>query len=93
MGVFRSASISDAIELLGNLLSNLHLNQELTVSLMLGIVFGAFILIDLLLYNKRYDSWVDKQHISIRWVSYFLLIFSVVSFSGVEEIPFIYFQF
>ncbi|MBL1280851.1 MAG: MBOAT family protein [Fluviicola sp.] len=90
---FRSPSIGDAFTLLGDLLGNFSVDNFVNISTLSLCVFGSFILIDLLLFNKRYDSWIGKQHFAIRWASYFALLFAIISFSGVEEIPFIYFQF
>jgi hypothetical protein len=52
-----------------------------------------FIASDILLYNKRFDSWVGGMPYLLRWVIYGVLIFGIIVFAGVENYPFIYFQF
>jgi len=52
-----------------------------------------FILSDIVLYNTRFDKWCGTKPLLIRWGIYIVLIFSILVFSGVENFPFIYFQF
>ncbi len=52
-----------------------------------------FILSDILFYNNRIDKWLQSKHWLLRWGVYSILLFSIIVFSGVENFPFIYFQF
>ena len=52
-----------------------------------------FILFDVLLFNNRIDNWSAKKPIYVRWSVYTLLIFGLMAMGGVDNVPFIYFQF
>lgn len=59
----------------------------------LWTILIVFILIDIALFNQRYDGWAEKQPLIIRWATYVVLTFAILVFAGVEDHPFIYFQF
>ncbi|MCF6364847.1 MAG: MBOAT family protein [Bacteroidales bacterium] len=91
---FRSQSISEAFnifELIGNNFGKGV--KSLSVDNITLMFFVLFLISDVLLYNKRFDKWVDKVPFVSRWSIYFILIFSIIVFSGVDDAPFIYFQF
>lgn len=90
---FRSPAIGDSWNMFDQLINNGDIQNTLSIDLIIIIIFLSFIVIDVLLYNKRYDSWVSGQHAFVRWSSYSILLFAIIAFSGVEDIPFIYFQF
>lgn len=90
---FRAQSFNDAIEVLRLAFSNHEGSEWLDVSKTIYIMLFIFILSDIILYNKRFDSWVGSLHIAIRWLIYMLLVFAIIVFAGVENFPFIYFQF
>ena len=91
---FRSQSFSEAIAVFQNMFSNTGVNTAtLDVPLMTWILLLVFIVSDFLLYNNRFDAWVAKFAMPVRWGFYSILIFSIIVFSGVENFPFIYFQF
>jgi alginate O-acetyltransferase complex protein AlgI len=48
---------------------------------------------DLLLYKKRFDEWISQQKTLIRWFIYSLMLYGIIALSGVNNAPFIYFQF
>lgn len=52
-----------------------------------------FIIFDVLLFNSRIDTWVGKKPIYVRWGVYALLLFGLMAMGGVDNVPFIYFQF
>lgn len=52
-----------------------------------------FILFDFMLLNTRFDRWVGHRPVAMRWAIYLILIFCILSFGGVTNHPFIYFQF
>ncbi|PID95182.1 MAG: membrane-bound O-acyltransferase family protein [Bacteroidetes bacterium] len=91
---FRSPSLGEAIHLF-ELLFQTH--REVESSLMIPtyvwIFFIFFVLSDMILYNKRIDSYLSKVPFLVRWGVYAFLIFSIIVFAGVENFPFIYFQF
>lgn len=91
---FRSQTITDAFDVFSNLFSNYYIsNLELGVNLKTWLILGFFILTDILMFNTRFDLWVGRFHIFLRWIIYATLIFMLVVYSAVEHFPFIYFQF
>lgn len=91
---FRSQNFNEAMLIFKSLLRNGDLStQNLIIENYIWILFSLFIIFDILLYNKRFDTWIDKYPFIARWSIYSILIFSIIVFSGVENFPFIYFQF
>jgi D-alanyl-lipoteichoic acid acyltransferase DltB (MBOAT superfamily) len=91
---FRSKNLDDAFEMISNLfVHNNNITNNLDVARFVWIWLGLFITSDILLYNKRFDRLLDKYGVAIRWGIYAVLIWAVIVYSGVNETPFIYFQF
>ena len=91
---FRSQSFGDAMLIFKSLFGNIGMSGTgLIVPNFLIIFFSLFVLSDLLLYNKRFDNWVGNFPMVGRWLVYGALLFSIIIFAGVENFPFIYFQF
>jgi hypothetical protein len=91
---FRSQSFSEAIGIFQNILSNTSVHTaDLEVPRMTWVLLLLFIVSDVMFYNNRFDTWVAKYAMPVRWGFYSILIFSIIVFSGVENFPFIYFQF
>ncbi len=57
--------------------------------------FFVFVLIvcELLLYNTRFDKWIEPKPMALRWTFYFILLFFLLGMSGLEQLEFIYFRF
>jgi D-alanyl-lipoteichoic acid acyltransferase DltB (MBOAT superfamily) len=91
---FRSQSFTEAIEILRLAFHNFDVHTAtLDVPLRVWIMLFFFFISDLLLYNKRIDISLQKLPTIPRWAIYSILIFSIIVFSGVDNFPFIYFQF
>lgn len=91
---FRSQSFEGAISIFKLLFQEGPANpQILLIPLSTWIFLLIFIVSDLLLYNKRFDSWVGGMPYLLRWGIYGVLLFGIIVFAGVENFPFIYFQF
>ncbi len=91
---FRSQSIEDAFNIFELIGTNLNVGvKSLAINNKTLIFFILFLISDILLYNTRFDKWIGNFPVIPRWSLYFFLIFSIIVFSGVENIPFIYFQF
>ena len=91
---FRSQSFHEAIVMFQSIFSNNSTpKSSLIIPAFVWIFLGLFILSDFLFYNKRFDIQVNKIPFWGRWVVYAVLIFSIIVFSGVDNFPFIYFQF
>lgn len=90
---FRSQSFDDAIQIFSLILQNNIAVEHLNIPIITTVMLAFFIISDIILYNKRFDTWASKLPMPIRWSVYSMLIFFIIVFSGVENFPFIYFQF
>jgi D-alanyl-lipoteichoic acid acyltransferase DltB (MBOAT superfamily) len=91
---FRSQSFNEAINIFKLLFENRHVStSSLNIPSSTWIFLFIFIFSDIILYNKRFDTWVNGLSYIYRWSIYGVLIFAIVAFAGVENFPFIYFQF
>jgi len=91
---FRSQSLSDALHLIKLLYLNIGISSaSLSIPVITWLLLLLFVISDIFLYNKRFDSWVEKFNLFLRWSVYGVLIFTIIVFAGVDNFPFIYFQF
>lgn len=90
---FRSSDLLDVGYLFESLQNNMDFYSHLFIHPLTWVFLGVLIVSDFILYNKRFDTWCEEQHILVRWTIYLGLLFSIIVFAGVEEFPFIYFQF
>jgi D-alanyl-lipoteichoic acid acyltransferase DltB (MBOAT superfamily) len=90
---FRSPGISEAADIFTAIFNNGEVFDLFAIPAKVWIFLGLFILSDIALYNTRFDKWIDNKPLVIRWGLYLILVFSILAFSGVENFPFIYFQF
>lgn len=90
---FRSSDFNQAIDVLQTLFMNWSVTDSFIVTPKVWILLVLFIISDMLFYNSRFDKWVSTKPMIVRWTVYALLIFSIIVFAGVENFPFIYFQF
>ncbi len=91
---FRSQTLADAITIFKAIFNNWSVTEtQLSLSISTVIFFTLFLICDLAFYNTRFDKWISKKPYLLRWGIYGTLIFAIIIFSGVENAPFIYFQF
>ncbi|PKP23962.1 MAG: membrane-bound O-acyltransferase family protein [Bacteroidetes bacterium HGW-Bacteroidetes-22] len=91
---FRSQSFAEAINIFKLLYNNIGFaGAKLIIPGYLWVFFLTFIASDFLLYNKRFDVWLGNVPAIGRWTVYGFLIFSIIVYAGIENFPFIYFQF
>lgn len=91
---FRSQNLNEAIAILKFIFTGTEqINQALLVPGYVWFWLITFIVSDVLLYNKRFDFWLADLPLVGRWLIYGVLIFSIIVYAGVENFPFIYFQF
>ncbi len=91
---FRSQNIEESFQIFSSILNNTHISSaKLITPIYLWIFLILFIISDLFLYNNRFDKWISNFSMLSRWSIYGILIFSIIAFAGVEDFPFIYFQF
>lgn len=91
--LFRATDIHHVKVIIKSLLNNLYVKDTFDIDPKIWIFFLFFILIDLLLFNTRFDFWCSKKNVFIRWSLYSFMIFAIIVFSSVNNFPFIYFQF
>ena len=91
---FRSQGVDQAIHIFGLMFHpGAAGSQSLAIPLSTWIFLSLFIVSDLVLYNNRFDTWVGGIPYLFRWLIYGILLFGIIIFAGVENFPFIYFQF
>lgn len=90
---FRASDMHQAKQIFSGIMENGNFDSLLSIQPLIWLFLGIFIVSDFVLYNKRFDSWCGKLPFVARWSIYSLLIFVIIVFSGVQEFPFIYFQF
>jgi D-alanyl-lipoteichoic acid acyltransferase DltB (MBOAT superfamily) len=91
---FRSQSFDQAIHIFSLLFNTDRVAKTtLIIPTSTWVFLIIFIVSDILLYNTRFDILVGKLPMVFRWLVYSVLIFSIIAFAGVENFPFIYFQF
>lgn len=90
---FRSSNLAAAKGIFVSIFNNSGIQDNFHVPLTVWILFGIFLISDILLFNNRFDKWCSKHPMWLRWSIYSLLIFAVMAFGGTDNQPFIYFQF
>lgn len=90
---FRSENLEKAFTVFQSLVSNVHVADTFYVKPSVLIFFVLFVLSDVLLYNSRFDLFSIKLKPLARWSVYGVLIVAIILFAGLENFPFIYFQF
>lgn len=90
---FRAENFEKAKLVIHSLFYNWNLSGN---ELQFGYAFlfiPVLVVFDLLLFKDRIDNWLGSKVIYARWGVYTLLLFFVLAMSGMENLPFIYFQF
>lgn len=90
---FRSQSIGEAMVVFKSVLTNFNVLDGFMIPLRMWILLLFFIVTDIILYNTRFDKWVDDRGFVFRWAVYLILVFVTITLSGIDHQPFIYFQF
>jgi alginate O-acetyltransferase complex protein AlgI len=90
---FRAESLTKVKEIFLALIKNWMVDGNLKIDYKIFGLLGVFIVFDLILFNKRIDTWLAGIPFFVRWSVYTILIFAVMAMGGTEKIPFIYFQF
>lgn len=90
---FRSSSFKQAEAMIRQLLSlkpagdGMHYTWQLWAGLI--ILIGA----DVWMRGERYDQFIQRRPVAVRWASYALLLLALTVLASGDEQPFIYFQF
>ena len=91
--VFRATSFGNLHDVLSAWVHNGAHASQLHVSPTAWIALAAFVCLDLILKQQRFDRWCSQRNIYVRWSIYAVMIFSIIVLSSVQHYPFIYFQF
>lgn len=91
--LFRATDIQQVKVIFKALLNNFRITDNFSVEPRIWLLLGLFIIIDILLFNSRFDLWCNKRNSIVRWSLYSIMIFLIIAFSSVNNFPFIYFQF
>ena len=91
--IFRATSFANLHDLFAAWTHNASLPHTLHVNAVSWLALGAFIILDLILKQQRFDKWCGQLNSYLRWTIYGGMIFSVIALSSVQHYPFIYFQF
>lgn len=90
---FRGKDMKNISDIFHSIFNNFKVTDNFHVDPKVWILLLLFIISDIILFNKRFDTWCNEKSIYIRWGIYAILIFSVLALSGIDKQPFIYFQF
>jgi alginate O-acetyltransferase complex protein AlgI len=91
--LFRAKDLDEAGSIFNSLFSNFDIDDDFKVDIKIWIFFLLFMVFDVILYKRRFDSWCNQQVPVFRWSLYMIMIFIILVYSSVENFPFIYFQF
>ena len=91
--MFRSTNLANMRDVYVALFSNFGGGVQLSIVPEAWLYLALFVLMDVLLFNTRFDHWCDNKPLIMRWLIYAVLDFMVIACSSVNSFPFIYFQF
>ena len=91
--LFRASDLDQVKAIFSSLANNFSKQDDFNVEPKIWLFLALFIALDILLFNKRFDSWCGNQKAVIRWSFYSIFVFLIIVFSSVNNFPFIYFQF
>lgn len=89
---FRIDSIADVGPHVEALLSATG-SRSLNPQTYLWFILALFLFFEVVLYNKRFDTYLDRLSFPLRWTIYGLMLWCIIAWAGVTNHPFIYFQF
>jgi D-alanyl-lipoteichoic acid acyltransferase DltB (MBOAT superfamily) len=89
---FRADNLDAVNQIYTGILQNSG-NLNLEFSHWFVLPASLFILFEIVLYNKRFDSWISSKPVAIRWSLYSVILFCILALGGAVNHPFIYFQF
>ena len=91
--MFRSTDFEHMKAIFTSAFTNFSGGEHLVVAPAVWLYLVLFILLDVLLFNTRFDAWCDNKPLAVRWLVYAVLVFMTIACSSVNSFPFIYFQF
>ena len=89
---FRSPDFDTAMLYFKSLINNSGLEHK-SYDIEFIILILLFVVFDVVTKKQSFALWLDNKHMFVRWLIYFVLIFIIMTQSGTDVQPFIYFQF
>ncbi|MCZ8284629.1 MAG: MBOAT family protein [Bacteroidia bacterium] len=91
---FRIGSINESMAIFRQIFQQANSSPFLPVSIMLGFNLFIVFFIELLAHKHlNYSAFISRNSKPMNAVLFLYLLFAVLVFSGVDNLPFIYFQF
>jgi len=90
---FRGTAIENIKQVFVGIFGNNLRQDGFQVDFKVWLFLWLFIVFDALILKKRFDFWCADKPVLLRWAVYAIMMFSIIVFSGVQNYPFIYFQF
>jgi D-alanyl-lipoteichoic acid acyltransferase DltB (MBOAT superfamily) len=91
--MFRSTDFANMKAMFTAAFSQFDGGRQLVIDPKLWLFLGLFMLSDIILRGRRFDSWCEDKPVLLRWSICALMVFLTIVFSSVNNFPFIYFQF
>jgi D-alanyl-lipoteichoic acid acyltransferase DltB (MBOAT superfamily) len=90
---FRAETFEKAKNIFKAMVQNTHL-PNVNEPVQWALIFSfLLILIDIIIYNSRFDKKMQIVNAPLRWATYTVLLFCLMALSGTQKFTFIYFQF
>jgi D-alanyl-lipoteichoic acid acyltransferase DltB (MBOAT superfamily) len=90
---FRSESLATTGAMFRQVFSNFPDRLQQPVDSLIWIILAIFFFLEFWLYNNRYDRAVSGLPVSVRWLSYIVLLLCIAFFSALDPQPFIFYRF
>jgi alginate O-acetyltransferase complex protein AlgI len=90
---FRAESFDNAKAVIQAIYKNFYVPKQSLDVLLPGIAVLIMIILDILIYNSRFDYVISRKRTAYRWSAYIILLYVLMAFSGTQKFTFIYFQF
>jgi len=90
---FRAENLNHVRKIAYSLVHNWNIPSTLEIPNSIWVYLLSFVVLDTLLFKTRFDKWCSTISAPMRWSIYGILIFMTITCSGVDNYPFIYFQF
>lgn len=89
---FRSPDLESAAAFFEGILVNTN-NTFVLPDVETWVLVGLFFVLDAVTRKSDFAQWINNKSLVLRWSVYFVLAFLILSRSGTDVQPFIYFQF